>query len=173
VTPERARERARKLLALAAEGSGATLEEARSAAVAAANLIVEHHLLDGDPRASAIDIDQVTELALRAMELEHALAEAGAALTSERGAHARALQARDRQWRDLVDRARREERGKAEAEMVTAERRAVREDREALGRSGGRARDRKLTDEEKSEIGKKGAEERWRKWREERGLPPR
>lgn len=48
MTPERARERIQKLLALAAAGSGASAEEARTAAVAAARLMTEHGLAPGD-----------------------------------------------------------------------------------------------------------------------------
>ena len=168
MTPENARARARKLLALAAPGSGAAPEEARSAAHAAARLILEHHLLDGG--AAPIDLDQVTELALRAMELEHALAAERAAHAETRAAQARALQARDQEWRQLVDRVRKEERGKAQAERKTAERTAVRADREAQGRAGGRERARRLTAERKTEIGRAGAAERWARWRERHGV---
>jgi len=55
MTRERALERIRKLLALAAPGSGAAEEEARTAAVQAARLMSEHGLVPGggpSPRPS-------------------------------------------------------------------------------------------------------------------------
>ena len=70
MTAEQALQLVRRLLALAAPDSGAAPEEARSAALQAARLIVQHGLLDREP----IDLAQVTRLALRVLQLERALA---------------------------------------------------------------------------------------------------
>jgi hypothetical protein len=161
VTPERARERVRKLLALAAVGSGATQEEARNAALAAAHLILEHGLLDGG-QSSPVDLDEVAVIALKAIELERLLA-------AERAAHAADLGRRDQRWGEIVAEVRKGERANARVERQTATRKAVREDRTARARAGGRERARRLTSEEKSEIGRRGAQERWRLWRERHG----
>jgi hypothetical protein len=74
VTPAHALQRVRKLLALAAQDSGATQEESRSAALAAAHLITQHRLLDRERHA--VDLADVTRLALRVLELERLLREA-------------------------------------------------------------------------------------------------
>jgi len=176
MTPDRALSRIRALMALAAKGSGAAESEARNAALTAVQMMQAHGLVPvsstGSP-ASPIDLDQVADLALQALDLEHRLVEAQTALAAERTGHVRAMKARDAQWRAVVDRVRQEVHRTAEAEHATVARTAVRADREALASKGGRARSARLTSAEKSEIGKKGARERWRRWRAERGLPPR
>jgi hypothetical protein len=65
----------RRLLALAAVDSGATQEESRTAALAAAHLILEHGLLDRPRRA--VDLADIARLSLRLLELERLLREAG------------------------------------------------------------------------------------------------
>jgi hypothetical protein len=164
VTRDSALSRVGKLLALAAAGSGATEEDARSAAVAAARLMVEHHLLD--PAASPTDIDEVAGLALRVMELEHMLVE-------RQLAHAAELQRRDQQWRGILELVRREERTAARVERKRATKMAVTKDRTEKARAGGRARDRALDLERKKEIGRAGAAARWARWRERHEAEPR
>jgi hypothetical protein len=164
VTRDSALDRARKLLALAAEGNGAAEGERRNAAVAAGALIVKHGLLDGGG-PSAIDIDQVTALAIHAAELEHQL-------DDERRRHAEEVRQLDRRWNQVVAGVRAAERQAARAERKRATRKAVTTDRANLGAEGGRARDRKLSDERKREIGRQGARARWTKWRERHANRP-
>ncbi len=164
MTRDHALARVRKLLALAGPSSGAAENERRNAALQAAHLVLEHHLLDGG--AAPISLDQVADLALHAAALEHQL-------VTERATHAAAMKTRDDQWRALVDRVRKEERAAVHAQVTTAERKAVREDRSTLGREGGRARAQALDADRKKEIGKAGAAERWARWRERRGIEPR
>lgn len=162
MTRDSALARTRKLLALVASGSGAAEGERRNAAVAAASLILEHQLLNvGGP--SAIGLDQVTALAIRAAELEHVLA-------AERRQHAEEVRQLDRRWRQLLEQVRTAERKAASVERKVATRRAVRADRADLGAAGGRARAQHLDDERKREIARQGAEARWAKWRERRGV---
>ena len=83
MTPAHALERVRRLLALAAPDSGAAPEEARNAAVKAVHLIMAHRLLDRERRA--VDLAEVTRLAVRVLELEGLLAEERAARVAEVG----------------------------------------------------------------------------------------
>jgi hypothetical protein len=80
MSPERALVCVGHLLALTARDSGTSEEEARTAAVAACRLIVEHHLLDRD---RAVDLALATRLALRVARLERALKEERAARSAE------------------------------------------------------------------------------------------
>jgi hypothetical protein len=163
VTRETALARIQKLLALAATGSGASEEEARTAAVQAARMMSEHGLAPGTASAgtSAIDPMKVADLALQVMGLEQLLAE-------RRAQHLEEISDVNRRWRQVVEGVRREERAAARAERRKATRRAVTQDRTDLARSGGRARDRKLTHEQKTEIARRGAAARWARWREAR-----
>jgi len=154
--------RVRKLLALAAENSGASPDEARNAAVAAARLVLEHRLLDGAPAARPIDLDDVAALALHAAELEHLLGQ-------ERASHAAQLRSRDAQWRRVVEDVRRQERAAAHAARKKATRQGAVLERKAQARAGGCARDHVLTPVQKSEIGRAGAAARWARWRERQG----
>lgn len=166
MTPERALARIERLLALAGPMSGAPEELRRTAAVAAVKMMSEHGFTPGRPGKApvgAVDLDDVTRLALRALELEHQL-------DAERTAHATEIRRRDEQWRGILERVRREERAAARAERKRASRRAVATDRANLAAEGGHARDRVLTREQKSQIGRQGARERWRRWRERHGV---
>jgi hypothetical protein len=160
VTRDAALARVRKLLALAGEGSGAADGERRNAAVVAAQLVIAHDLL-GAP-VSPIDLDEVAALSIRCLELEHQV-------TTERAAHAADVRARDEQWRQVVERVRREERAAAEAERKEAARKAIQEDRTAHARAAGQARVSKLTHEERRNLGRAGAAARWARWRERQG----
>jgi hypothetical protein len=160
VTRDSALARTRKLLALAARGSGASEDEARNAAVAAARLVLEHGLLDDRGQSpSPIDLDQVASLSFRVLELEHLV-------STERTAHAAEIRRRDEQWRGIVERIRKEERAAARRDSKRAVRKAVVKDRTAQARAGGKGRDRALTHDQKVQIGRQGAQERWRRWRE-------
>jgi len=161
MTRDHALDRIGKLMALAALNSGASQEEARSAAVAAVRLMLAHGLTPGGERPG-IDLDEVTRLAFRVLALERQLA-------AERTAQAAAMSERDEQWRRHLDRVRSEERRLArEAAKKTAGRRARRE-RLKHAENGGRARDEKLDAHRKSEIGRQGAAARWQRWRELHG----
>lgn len=161
MTRDRAAQRVRKLLALAANGSGAAPEEARNAALAAANLIVAHGLLDGSGPKPAIDLDQVAAVSVRCLELEHRLDE-------ERRLHATEIKNLNAAWHDVVETVRCDERRAAHAERRTATKKAVLDERQAQARAGGRARDRKLSGEKKREIAKAAAAARWARWRKRR-----
>jgi hypothetical protein len=153
---EKAIERVQKLLKLAAPNSGATEEEARSAAVQAVRLVAEHGLSVGDaPQASAVDLDQVTRLAFRVIELEHAL-------ERTKAAHVARTREDDRLWARVVE----EEKSAACKEATLAAKRTAAREREALARKGGRARTAKLDAERRVEIARSGAQARWKKWRE-------
>lgn len=165
MTRDKALDRARKLLALAAPGSGASSEEARSAAVTAAALIVEHALLDGGS-PSTIDLGRVANLALRVIELEHML-------IAERAAHEADRRSRDERWRTLLEEVRTDERRAAYRSRKLAAKQAVRDDRTNLAAAGGRGRARNLSNERKREIARTAAQERWRRWRERQGAEPR
>jgi uncharacterized protein DUF2786 len=153
---EKAIERVRKLLALASPGSGASEEEARTAAMQAVRLVAEHGLsVDDAPPASAVDLDQVTTLAFRVIELEQALARTKAA-------HAAKTREGDRLWNLVVE----QESEEARKNAALAAKRAATKEREHVARSGGRARSEKLDAERRVEIARGGAQARWAKWRE-------
>jgi hypothetical protein len=156
MTPQKALERVEKLLALAGPNSGASEEESRSAAVAAARLIAQHGLSIGDrPPVSAIDLDEVTRLALRVMELEGLLAD-------RRAAYAREIRENDRRWAQVVEDVRNEERSAAKKCLKTA----GLSERVNLGRQGGHERAKSLSPERRREIGRAAVAARWKKWRE-------
>jgi hypothetical protein len=166
VTRERALDRLRKLLALAAAGSGASVEEARSAALAATRLMAEHGLAPGSPSdspASVIDLDAVASLSFKVIELERLLDE-------RRRAHAQELRDHDRRWAQVVEDVRREERAAQRKAAKTLTKTAAVQEREALARSGGRARAQKLDPERRREIGRAAVAARWKKWRERNGV---
>jgi uncharacterized protein DUF2786 len=159
---EKAIERVRKLLALASPGSGASEEEARSAAVQVARLVAEHGLTVGDGSPpSAVDLDQVTSLAFRVIELEQALARTKAA-------HAAKTKEDDRLWARVVD----EEKSEARKSASLAARTAAAKERETVARKGGKARSEKLDPARRVEIAQAGARCRWAKWRERHGVEP-
>jgi uncharacterized protein DUF2786 len=159
---EKALERVRKLLALAAPGSGASEEEARSAAVQVARLIAEHGLSvgNGSP-ASPVDLDEVTGLAFRVLELEQRLARTKAA-------HVAKTREDDRLWNLVVE----QESEKARKSATLVAKRDATKEREKLARKGGEARSEKLAAERRVEIARRGARARWKKWRERHGVEP-
>lgn len=159
MTPERALDRIRKLLALAAPASGAAEEERRTAALSAATMMHEHGLSPGLAPASGIDLDDVAALALRVVELEYLV-------TSERAAHATEIRARDEHWRQVVERIRRDERATARKATKGAARRGANQEREARARAGGQARAERLDPVRRTEIARTAARARWRRWRE-------
>lgn len=160
MTRDRALERIEKLMALAASASGASEEEARSAAVQAVRLMAEHGLTPGAASpTSGIDLDSVARLSFRVIELEKLLDE-------RRRTHAQELRDHDRRWRAVVEDVRREERAAAHRSGKTLSRVAALKERETLARSGGEARARTLDPERKREIGRQGARARWARWRE-------
>lgn len=166
MTRDHVAERIRRLMALAAPGSGAAEEERRSAAAQVVRLMVEHGLGPGDRTpASAIDLEQVADLSLRVLCLEHTLA-------AERAAHDADLRRRDAHWRSVVAAMRREERSVARRAAGRAMEMGARGERQALARAGARARDEKLSDERKTEIARAAASARWVKWRELHGVGP-
>lgn len=163
---DHAAERIRRLMALAAVGSGATEEEARTAALAAVRMMLQHDVVPGDQPAPAIDLDEVAALSFRVLELEHLLAE-------QRTAHACDLQERDRRWAIAVQMARDETRAEARRQARKTAVIAAREERESQARSGGEERARRLGPERRSEIARVAAAARWQRWRERRGIEPR
>jgi hypothetical protein len=156
----RALERIRKLLALAREGSGATEEEARTAAMQAVRMMSEHGIGPGDgPQSSTVDLDQVAALALRVVSLERLLADREAERLKE-------IREDNQRWRLVVEDVRQEERAALLKRVKKATGTAARKEREGLARSGGRARAVKLDPERRVEIARAGALARWARWRE-------
>jgi hypothetical protein len=166
MTRDQVAERIRRLMALAARGSGAAEEEARTAALTAVRTMLEHGLFPGESRTSPIDLDEVAALALHAAQLEQTLA-------SERAAHAAEIRRRDEWWRQRIQEVCQKARTEQRKTSKLAAKRGARQEREAQGRAGGRARDRALTRERKAEIGRQGARERWRRWRAQHEIEPR
>jgi hypothetical protein len=162
MTPERALDRLRNLVALAAPTSGASEEERRSAAVQVVRMMLEHGLVPAVPTASAIDMDQVSELALRVVKLEQLLSE-------RQRAHAAEVRDRDQQWRQIVEKLRKEGRVAVRRAAKSAATKAAIREREAQSRAGGRGRAEKLDPERRREIGRAAVAARWQKWRERHG----
>ena len=162
MTRDQVAERIRRLMALAARGSGATEEESRTAALTAVRTMLEHGLVPGESRPSAVDLDEVAGLVFRVLELEQTLA-------GERAAHAAHLRERDEQWRQRIEEVCQKARTEQRKTSKLAAKRGARREREAQARAGGRARGRNLDPKRKSEIARQGAEARWAKWRERHG----
>ncbi len=165
MTPQQARARIENLLRLAAVGSGATEEEARTAAIQAARLMAEHGLApeaaSGESSSDAV-LDDLEILALKAQvqALEHVL-------EGHKAAHLKQTQDWDRQWQQVVQTVRFEERAGGNTRTRNATVRAGRMERENLARTGGRARDKALSGERKTEIAREAARARWARWREQ------
>jgi len=169
VTRSKALERTRKLLALAAPGSGASEEEARTAAAQAVRLMSEYGLAPGGgpestSSGSASTSSPLDELEISALKLQVAALER--LLAARQAEHAREIREANGRRSQDIESVRREERAAANRRRKTAECQAVAKERKTMAKSGGRARARKLDRQRRVEIAREGARARWAKWRE-------
>ena len=163
MTRDKALERIGKLLALAAPGSGATEEEARTAAVQAARLMAEHGLGPGADQSGAGSFLtgnlEALFLQLRVAELERVLGE-------RQQQRLREIHDDNLRWSRVLEYARAKERSVARRQTKKVARQAATKERENVARRGGRARARNLDPERRVEIAREAARARWARWRE-------
>jgi len=151
------------LIAKAAEGSGASEDEARTAAVTALRMMAKYELAPGTSAASApsAPLDaavlqlQISNLQFQVLLLKNKISE----MTK---AHQRELaDEKHKSWQFGASFGRQDEQQKAKEAVRHAEKVGASRGRRGVAASGGKARARSLTSKKRSEIAQKAAKARW------------
>ncbi len=158
---DRARQRIEQLLRLATD-AGASPDEARNAAWAAAKLMHKHQLQPSTLATSVPALDQALEivgLKLQIMDLQNVLADRQRQYASE-------LSTKDAYLRWELTYVRAAERRAAKRQVKAAKRVTTFLERETFARAGGDARAKKLDPQRRVEIARSAAEARWARRRD-------